>query len=210
MKRRMLFVSSVLALGVLGAAPAARASAVVFRDNFNADGYQLNWTPSSVWTVPVGSVDLIGKTPSGTGFNLFPGNGGYVDLDGTSNAAGALQTTRTFAAGTYRLSFDLGGNARGDVAKTTTITLGDWSKSLTLASGAPLERYSYTFTTTGGKLRFADNAAGNQDIGNVLDNVKLADPPGAPEASTWAMMALGFAGLGFAGLRRGKPAASIA
>jgi hypothetical protein len=28
---------------------------------------------------------------------------------------------------------------------------------------------------------------------------------GAPEPSTWAMMALGFAALGFAGLRRGRP-----
>jgi hypothetical protein len=31
-----------------------------------------------------------------------------------------------------------------------------------------------------------------------------------PEASTWAMMMLGFAGLGFAAYRKARPAVSIA
>ena len=35
-------------------------------------------------------------------------------------------------------------------------------------------------------------------------------PPSVPEPSTWAMMFLGFAGLGYAGFRKGRPAVSIA
>jgi len=44
-------------------------------------------------------------------------------------------------------------------------------------------------------------AACHQDVG--LDNVSVIETraPGTPEASTWAMMMLGFAGLGFAGWR---------
>jgi hypothetical protein len=65
-----------------------------------------------------------------------------------------------------------------------------------------LKLFSYTFTTTGGQLDFADLAGGNQNIGNILDNVTLTTA--VPEPSTWAMMILGFAGLGFLAYRR-KP-----
>jgi hypothetical protein len=204
MKISALLVSSLLAASATGA-----NAAVVFSDNFNSYAFQLNWVPpSSVWTVPIGTVDLIGETTSGTHFDFFPGNGGYVDLDGTTHHAGTLETAESFGPGAYTLSFDLGGNARGEVAKTTTITLGvgSWSTSLTLASSAPYHLYTYTFTTTGGKLSFGDNTAGNQDIGNILDNVSLSTASGIPEASTWAMLGLGFAGLGFAGFRARRSA----
>ena len=134
---------------------------------------RLEVTEPANWSVPVGSVDLIGETPTGTQFDFYPGHGGYVDLDGTSDAAGALQTLGSFAAGSYTLSFDLGGNARGDVDKTTTITIGDWSTSLTLPSTSPYQLYTFNVTTNGGHLSFADGAGGNQDIGNILDNVTL-------------------------------------
>ena len=107
----------------------------------------------------------------------------------------------SFAPGTYTLSFDLGGNARGDVDKTTTITLGDFSKTITLGSSSALQLYTYTFTTTGGMLDFADLAGGNGNIGNILDNVTVMTSA-VPEPSTWAMMILGFFGVGFMAYRR--------
>jgi hypothetical protein len=44
----------------------------------------------------------------------------------------------------------------------------------------------------------------------AFDNITLgsATPGGAPEPSTWAMMLLGFAGLGFAGYRRARTSAT--
>jgi hypothetical protein len=200
---------------IAGSASAADAD-VVFSDNFNSYAFQGNWQPEALWTAPgPGTVDLIGETTTIIGWDLFPGNGGYVDLDGSGGGAGTLQAIQSFGPGTYTLSFDLGGNARGDVAKTTTITLGDWSTSLTLDSSSPYTLYTYTFVTTGGQLSFADDDAGNGAIGNVLDNVSLssatsttqsvADP--APELSTWAMMLLGFGGIGYAGFRRARGAA---
>jgi hypothetical protein len=64
--------------------------------------------------------------------------------------------------------------------------------------------------TTGGQLSFADDDAGNGAIGNILDNVSLSSATSAtlsvadpvPELSTWAMMLLGFSGIGYAGFRR--------
>ena len=48
----------------------------------------------------------------------------------------------------------------------------------------------------------------------LLDSVRVTGPaapsPGVPEASTWAMMLCGFAGLGFAAYRKARPAVSIA
>jgi hypothetical protein len=199
-----LLTSGVLAVSVVALAPGANAG-VVFLDDFDTYSYQLNWTPpSSVWTVVSGSVDLIGANPSPSIFNFDPGHGGYVDLDGSSGAAGTLETTEWFGPGRYTLSFDLAGNARGDVDKTTTVSLGSWTTAppLDLASNSAYQLYTFTFTTTTkGHLVFSDNTVGNQNIGNILDNVKLTS---IPETSTWAMLALGFAGLGFAAWGRAR------
>ena len=207
MKFGWIIGCGVLAAGLVAGVSGASAS-VVFSDDFNSYGTQLNWAPPANWSVPVGSVDLIGETPTGTQFDFYPGHGGYVDLDGSSDAAGTLQTLGTFAAGSYTLTFDLGGNARGDVDKTTTITLGDFTQSITLASSSPYALQTFSFTTTGGQLSFADGGAGNQDIGNILDNVTLSTA--VPEASTWAMMLVGFGGLAFAAFRRNTKGRALA
>lgn len=200
---------SAAALIVAVCAGSAHAG-VLFADDFNSYAYQLNWSPASNWTVASGSVDLIGETTSGTAYDFFPGNGGFVDLDGWTNEPGALATTQTFGPGTYTLSFQLGGNQRDDGSKTTTISLGDFSKSLSLDADAGLTTYAYTFTTkTSGQLTFADLAGGNQNIGNILDNVSLS-AGGVPEPATWAAMLIGFGGIGAAlrGSRRKQAAAA--
>jgi hypothetical protein len=199
MSMKHLF-SGVALIASLAVAAAAHAG-VVFSDNFNSYAFQLNWAPPANWTAPgPGTVDLIGETTTGTDFDFFPGNGGYVDLDGSNGLPGTLRTIASFAPGSYSLSFDLGGNARGDVAKTTDITLGNFSTTIKLASGAPLKLYTFDFVTTGGQLSFSDLPGGNQDIGNILDNVTLS---AVPESATWAMMLLGVGMIG-AGLRTSR------
>jgi hypothetical protein len=197
--------SSIVAAAVVALTAAtlggSAQAATVFTDNFNSYPTMLNWVPPANWTASGGAggtVDLIGMTTDGPLFDLFPGNGGYVDLDGSSGAETNLSTIMSFAAGSYTLSFDLAGNARNDGSKTTVITLGNFTQSITLAATDPYALHTLSFTTTGGNLVFSDLSGGSNNIGNILDNVTLATVAGIPEPATWAMMLLGFAGLGFA------------
>ena len=180
-------------------------AAPIFSDSFNSYSPSLNWVPPANWAVTSGSVDLIGANSV---FDFFPGNGGYVDLDGSTGMPGTLQTVSSFAAGNYTLTFDLGGNARNDGSKTTVITLGSFATSITLASADPYQLYTFSFLTTGGQLSFADLAGGNNNIGNILDNVSLSTAA-VPESSTWAMLILGFFSVGFLAYRKKSDATSL-
>ena len=125
-------------------------AAPIFSDNFNtANGGTptLNWSGTPNWQVTAGAVDLIGSGPGGTSFDFYPGNGLYVDLDGTGSSAGTFRTTTSFAAGNYTVSFTLGGSARGDT-NVVTVSLGSYSEVFTLASADPLTTYTRTITTS--------------------------------------------------------------
>jgi len=81
-----------------------------------------NYTGFKNWDVR-GQVDLIGRGEISTWFDVWPNNGLYVDLVGTSAAGGIiLKNSWTWSAGyTYHLSFKLAGNGRGGKA-------GDWGQ----------------------------------------------------------------------------------
>ena len=191
---------------------------------------QQNWLGDSVFTsVPAPaningnpSVDLVGGSFFG---NLAPGGSNApnppaplvglnaVDLDGSTGTgfkpAGQLLSNNTLAAGTYQLSFYLAGNLRGAADQTTVVTVG----GQTIASIGPIansqqyQLYSYLFSTTGGQLGFTDLGPADQQ-GDLLALVSLNTAPqtnevgGVPETSTWAMMLLGFLGVGFMAYRR--------
>jgi hypothetical protein len=193
-------------------------AAVVLTDNFNSDPQVLNWTGDTIFNVvpnpPVSgqsSVDLIGI---GGPFDFYPGNGNYVDLDGSTgsgfNPAGQIVSKSSFGVGNYTLSFDLGGNARGALNQTTDVYLGSaLVASINLSSGDPLKLYSFGITGAGGALSFIERSSADQQ-GNILDNVTLSS---TPLPSTWSMLLVGFAGLGFfayRGARKASVATAIA
>ena len=128
-----------------------------------------------------------------------------MDLDGSTGNAGLLGTKASFAAGTYTLNFLLGGSTRGDT-NTVRVSLGDYFQDITLASNAGLTNQSLTFTTTTeGNLSFEN--FGGDNVGLILDNITVdaaapTQTAAVPELSTWAMMILGFAGVGFMAYRR--------
>ena len=195
-------------LGGLAAAAlfAGQASAAnVLSDNFDSDGPGVfNWPGDLTFasTGTPGSVDLIGAPPPF--FDLQPGNGFYVDLDGTTGSnndpAGQLTSNAAFGPGTYTLTFYLAGNLRDAPDQSTTVSLGDFSATLTPANTTAFQLQSFTFTTaTGGNLVFTEHGPSDQQ-GNLLDTVNLNT--GVPEPSTWAMMLVGFGGLG--GLLRSR------
>lgn len=202
---RLIFASTMLAAGLLMSS--AASATVVLSDNFdNQVPDQLNWAGDDVFlpTSPPGTVDLIGV---GGAYDFYPGNGGYLDLDGSSGSgndpAGEITSIANFGAGNYTLSFELGGNARGAPAGTTRVSLGDWSVDILLSSGDPLSSYQFAFATSGGQLKFTQLGPSNSS-GNILDDVILeSDRSGAvPEPETWALMIIGFGATGSAIRRR--------
>ena len=187
----------------------SQASASVFSDGFFNDP---SATPAGVnfqtfnggtmgpWTVN-GSIDLIG-----TYWNPPSVGGNSVDLNG--NSQGGISQTFDLAAGNYVLGFYLSGNPDGSPAtKTVGVSVGSAADPsitflTTLDSNHTLNYVFHTlaFTSTGDPvtLSFASQDAGS--FGAVIGGVTISSA--VPEPSTWAMMILGFAGVGFLAFRR--------
>lgn len=195
---RNLLLAATAALAI----SAGHASAaVVLSDNFNASGPPtVNWPGDAVFTSTGGalaSVDLIGSP--GNFYDLEPGNGYYVDLDGSTgngnDPAGQLTSVLSFGPGSYSLSFFLAGNNRVSTTQSTTVSLGDFSTTITPGAFDGFSAFNFNFSTaTSGNLIFTENGPSNQQ-GNLLDNVTLT---AVPEPATWGLMILGFGAIGLA------------
>jgi PEP-CTERM motif len=148
------------------------------------------------------SVDLVGPGF----FQSLAFSGNSVDLDGSTGTgfspSGQLQSVASFGLSDYVLTFVLSGNQRNAPEQTTTISLGGQSFSITPTDDV-YHTYTHTFVGASGQLNFLESGPSDQQ-GNLLDNVVLA---AVPEPSTWAMMILGFAGVGFMAYRRRKDSA---
>ncbi len=219
--------AAVFAAAAAGSTAAFATTNLVTDGNFNTPGYSGTFTTYSsgstfdggAWTVTgTGSgsyggagVDLIGT------YWQAPNNvGGSVDLDG--NAPGGVSQTLNLSAGTYQLTFYLSGNPDGgDPTKTVVVSVGsvtDETFQYTTGDNSygsmdyVMETVDFTVTTAGPvTLSFASQDNINSPWGPVIGDVAVT---AVPEPSTWAMMALGFAGLGLAGWRRRRAAPRLA
>lgn len=156
---------------------AAQANAItIFSDDFNSEGPvdTFNYTGFANWTVAPGTVDLIG---AGGAYDLFPGNGLYVDLDGSTGVAGTMTSIGIgVTPGNYVLSFMLGGNARSAPNDTVNVSVdtGFAAQGYSLASSDPLALQTIPFvvgSATTINLVFAN--LGGDNTGAILDNVTL-------------------------------------
>jgi hypothetical protein len=136
----------------------------LFRDNFNGENGG-------------GTVDLIGN-----GFyDFYPGNGLYIDLDGSTTDSGVLATKSgvlSLPAGTYTLSYELGGSQRcSDPSDSVVVALSGttYSETLTRACTDPPGLVTRTVTVptaTSATLSFHDTT--NDNIGAIPDDVTVA------------------------------------
>ncbi len=148
----------------------------IFQDNFDTENngeWMYNYENLANWNILRGSIDLIGNG----GDDFLPGNGMYLDLDGTTGKAGKLESKTVFNldAGEYVLQFNLAGSQRGDT-NTVKVSLGGvFSEKFTLTSDEPFTTITRTISvseTTPGTLIF-DHTGGGDQTGLLLDNVEL-------------------------------------
>ncbi len=213
-------VSVGAAAAAVALASQANATTVIY-DNFTTgETPALNWAGDSVFTSLAGpatgpvannaSVDLVA---TGTfGITSFDGVSNVVDLDGSTGSgnvpSGILQSDTSLGSGDYTVTFWLSGNQRGYDARQASVSIGSetWT-SPDLASSAPWVFETLYFTNVSGPVTFEGLGPSN-NVGDLLGTVTVST--GVPELSTWAMMFVGFAGLGFSGYRARKSLAVAA
>jgi hypothetical protein len=188
--RKLSFL--LLMAAFLGIANYASADSIVFSDNFNTENGgvgTLNYYGFANWTVTAGSVDLIGNG----NFDFLPGNGLYVDLDGSTNQAGTMVSAPlNLAAGTYDFQFDLAGSQRGPTEPVTaSVSSGLASQVYSFPSDQGFTLESMPFVLNSPQtLTLSFSEVGTSNMGMLLDNVSLTqitqETAAAPLPSTLA------------------------
>ena len=175
----------------------------------------INWTVGSRGTVDLIPLNHVAM-PWNSDFNLTPGagHGLYVDMDGTGIGEGTitLKNPLMLGPGSYTLSYDMAGNQREGATDTVKVFAQNSvptvlaQDSRTLTEFAPWTTYSVSFTLaapTPITIIFQDNDGSQaDDIGNLLDNVRVtANDASVPDGGTTVAL-LGMALLGLGALRR--------
>jgi hypothetical protein len=199
-----MFCTSRIARLVLGIAlvcisvSLCSTSQAGFLDTFNTENGgvgKLNYTGFANWNVTAGSVDLIGNGL----FDIYPGNGLYVDLNGSTGVSGTLTSKVLFSPGTYEFSFEIGNNIGGsNNPNSVTVSVGNYDQTFTRTGAVPLETIRADVTiTTASAIVFATPSSDSDDIGIIIDNVSLSSVPEPSSAVLAAIGALGSVGVGW-------------
>ena len=223
---RML--KSVVALAALSLCSVANAGTVLFSEDFDSiTANTLNITGSVASmdvfgevdaVVPVNPFGISGLTSTVIDLDGSPGPGG-VGKGGFNLVAGRLYTLSFVASGAQRRSngdtliVGLLSDLTGDLALVdstglfagtpTGLLTAEWAISTFLAGNSPFAESSLTVRAVNNtSFAFGIATDSSDNIGPLVDSVKLTDIGVIPEPATWAMMIAGFGLVGFAARRR--------
>ena len=176
------------ATAVMGVTAAGVASAtVLFFDDFNSETTGLNQATLTNWNVSP-TIDVIANGSFG-----LTGDGIFLDMDGSSSSAGAIESKTSFNlvdGQEYNLSFRLSGNQRNNSTDSMDLSLGSMTGNVTLSNGAfPWTTFNFTFTQSGDMSdTIIFDHLGGDNVGMLLDDVKLE---AVPEPMTMTMLGVG-------------------
>ncbi len=148
-------------------------------------------------------------TVAGDGKQFITLGGGFLT---SGSAAWSTDITDLTPGKTYDLNFKIAFEGGDTPLSSQVMTVGFSSGSSTASSTftAPANSFNYwniwlpetkVFSATGTSAT-VDFSVTNQINDMGLDAVSVTTPSAIPEPSTWAMLLLGFAGVGYLGYRR--------
>jgi hypothetical protein len=215
MNSKIAILAALLAAAL--ASESAQAVELIVNGGFEASSN--NFTTPPGWT-NVGHEDGVLQYAT-TAPNITPYQGlNFYSLDGAGDNGvfiandGITQSVATVTGASYQLTFGLSGeNGPGGIT-TLAVTIGSQTTDFTITSDSSgffskplaLTTISYVATSAITAISFietASNDGGNNDA--LIDGVSFQGPSvtsAVPEPSTWAMMILGFCGVGFMAYRR--------
>jgi hypothetical protein len=211
MMRKLSWAAAAAAAALLG--PGAASAAVVLFSNFEnpniATGTFAIVATADGWTKGVGTAgieiqDHVAGAPAPTGGDQF------VELDSNSNSTMYYDLA---AGGTFKIDFLYSPRPGvGPASNPISVYLNNALLSPPgTVTGGPLGATSWMSYSTnnfsaaaGSRIEFRAEGT-NDSLGGYVDNITIST---APEPSSWAMMLVGFGGLG--GLLRRRRAAFAA
>lgn len=213
-KRLICVVATSVALFAGGGS----AGAVELLVNGGFEASSSHFTTPPGWTNIGHTEGVLAYTDIGNSISSYDGLyfysiGGFASNGLSSPGEGISQTVATTIGNTYRLSVGLSDENGPGLTSVLNVLIGSQLNQVTLAAdssgffGRPFETYTFDYVATSSLTTVSFTLFSSTDFGNndpLIDGVSLQEiATGAvPEPSTWAMMILGFAGVGFMAYRR--------